>query len=85
MRGSEVLEAVRASGGAFVTVEEAEIWAGLEDLFHSGLFVEPTSAASVAGWKKLLKAGLIDEGEATVVYLSGIGLKATDKIAEHFK
>ncbi len=85
VRGSEVLEAVRASGGAFVTVEEAEIWAGLEDLFHSGLFVEPTSAASVAGWKKLLKAGLIDEGEATVVYLSGIGLKATDKIAEHFK
>ena len=83
VRGDEVLEAVRASSGTFVAVEEEEIWRSHGDLCAAGLFVEPTSAAAVAGWKKLIDSGQLDAREETVVYLSGIGLKATDKIAAH--
>lgn len=83
VRGAEVLRAVRETDGGFVTVSEAEIWSAHSSLCHAGLYVEPTSAAAAAGWDKLCGAGRIDAAEPTVVYLSGIGLKATDKIAGH--
>lgn len=83
VRGTEVLRAVRDTGGGFATVSEPEIWSAHADLCRAGLYVEPTSAAAAAGWRKLCDAGRIDAVEPTVVYLSGIGLKATDKIAEH--
>ena len=83
VRGDEVLRAVRESDGGFVTVSEAEIWSAHAELCRAGLYVEPTSAAAAAGWSKLCGAGRVDAAEPTVVYLSGIGLKATDKIAEH--
>ena len=83
VRGAEVLRGVRETDGGFVTVEEDEIWASLRDLCRAGLYVEPTSAAAAAGWRKLLSSGRVGAREQTVVYLSGIGLKATDKIAGH--
>ena len=83
VRGAEVLRAVRDTGGGFVVVSEPEIWSAHADLCRAGLYVEPTSAAAAAGWRRLCDAGRIDAQDPTVVYLSGIGLKATDKIAEH--
>ena len=83
VRGAEVLRAVRETDGSFVAVSEAEIWSAHSNLCHAGLYVEPTSAAAAAGWDKLCESGQIDAAEPTVVYLSGIGLKATDKIAGH--
>ena len=85
VRGAEVLRAVRETDGGFVTVSEAEIWSAHSELCLAGLYVEPTSAAAAAGWKKLCDAERIDAAEPTAVYLSGIGLKATDKIAEHVR
>ena len=78
-----MLRAVRETGGGFVAVSEAEIWSAHSALCRAGLYVEPTSAAAAAGWDKLYESGCIDAAEPTVVYLSGIGLKATDKIAGH--
>ncbi len=83
VRGAEVLRAVGRTGGTFVTVNEEEIWNAFGSLTKAGFYVEPTSAAAVAGWKRLLADGVLKEEENTVVYLSGIGLKATDKIAQH--
>lgn len=83
VRGPDVLKAVGQTGGAFVTVNEDEIWSAFGSLTKAGLYVEPTSAAAVAGWKRLLADGVLKEEGNTVVYLSGIGLKATDKIAQH--
>lgn len=85
VRGAEVLRAVRETEGGFVTVSEAEIWSAHADLCRVGLYVEPTSAAAVAGWDQLCRSGNIDATEPTVIYLSGIGLKATDKIGEHLQ
>lgn len=82
VRGKAALRAVRESGGAFAAVEEKEIWAAFEQLAAGGFYVEPTSAAAMAGATRLLKDGIISAGETTVVLLSGSGLKATDKILQ---
>ena len=50
-----------------------------------GLFVEPASASSIAGVKKLSKAGEIDKEEVIVCVTTGHGLKDPDiaiKISE---
>jgi threonine synthase len=52
-RGAQILSAVRATGGAIVTVTDAETAAAKADLAAKGFFVEPTSAVC---WAALLKA-----------------------------
>lgn len=83
-RGREVLAAVRASGGSFVTVTEEEITAALVELAEKGLYVEPTSATAAAALTKLAARGDIHPGEQVVAVLTGSGLKATDKLVEVF-
>jgi threonine synthase len=82
---AEVLRAVRASGGAVVAVEEAEIVDALRGLAGRGLYVEPTSAVAAAGLTRLLASGAIRPHERTVVVLTGSGLKASATIGELLK
>jgi threonine synthase len=77
LRGSQILDAVRRSEGSLVAVDEIEIEEALLELAASGLFVEPTAAAGVAGWKRY-RTGL-ESTETTVVVLTGHGLKAAAK------
>ena len=84
-RVAEVLRAVRASGGAVVAVEEAEIVDALRGLARHGLYVEPTSAVAAAGLTRLLASGSIRPGETTVLVLTGSGLKASATIGELLK
>lgn len=70
-RGDQVLEVVRASGGALVTVSDAEIRAARERLATRGIDVELTAAAAWAA-ARALPAG---DG-VTVALLSGAGLKS---------
>jgi threonine synthase len=84
-RVAEVLRAVRASGGAVVAVEEAEIVDALRGLARHGLYVEPTSAVAAAGLTRLLASGRIRPGETTVLVLTGSGLKASATIGELLK
>jgi threonine synthase len=64
------------SGGVIEAVTDDEILAAYRDLARrEGVFCEPSSAASVAGIRKLALAGRLD-GDATVVcVLTGNGLK----------
>ena len=78
----EVLRAVRRSHGGIAAVSEPEIVAALRGLGHSGLFVEPTSAAAAAGLTQLLDNGVIRHGEDTVVVLTGSGLKSAERIGQ---
>jgi len=78
----EALRAVRDSGGSIVAVTEAEIVTALRMLARKGLYVEPTSASAGAGLTQLLASGAIKPGEATVLVLTGTGLKASEKIGE---
>ena len=82
VRAKAVLAAVRDSGGGFAVAREKEIWAAFEQLALAGIYVEPTSAAAMAGLSGLLRQGAIRPGECTVILLSGSGLKATDKILQ---
>jgi threonine synthase len=84
-RVAEVLRAVRASGGAVLAVEEAEIVDALRGLAGRGLYVEPTSAVAAAGLTRLLASGAIRPHERTVVVLTGSGLKASATIGELLK
>jgi threonine synthase len=81
----EVLRAVQDTGGAIVAVSEDEIVSALGTLARKGLYVEPTSASAAAGLTQLLSSGAIKPGEATVLVLTGTGLKASEKIGELLK
>ena len=83
VRLKQVLDAIRRSGGATVTISEAEIIAAQRELATSaGLYAEPTCAGAAAALPKLIAAGLIKPAETTVVVLTGSGLKATQRIGE---
>jgi threonine synthase len=53
VRGDEMLAAVRATGGWFVTVTDEEISTAANDLAGQGFLVEPTAAAPVAALQKI--------------------------------
>jgi threonine synthase len=83
VRLKEVIGAIRRSGGATVTVSEAEIVAALKELASAtGLYAEPTSAIAAAAATKLIESDTIGKDETTVAILTGTGLKATQRIGE---
>lgn len=77
-RGAQILQAVRESSGTFIAVEEAEILAALKRVLALGYYIEPTSAAVIAGLLKYLPSA--SAGERIVSVFTGHGLKATEKL-----
>ena len=77
----ESAEAARdESGGLIDTVTDDEIIDAYKMLAQlEGMFVEPASAASVAGVIKLNKAGYFSKGDCIVCILTGHGLKDPDR------
>src|SRR5262249_15459083 len=82
VRIAAVRGAVRRSRGGVVAVAEDEIAPALAALGRLGLFVEPTAATAAAALTRLLRDGTIAAGQSTVVVLTGIGLKAADRIGD---
>jgi len=82
----KALKAIRESKGTAETVTDEEILEAQKMLARSeGLFVEPASASSIAGLKKLSEAEKIDKDEVIVCVTTGHGLKDPDiaiKISE---
>jgi threonine synthase len=69
---AEVEEAIAASGGSVVTVDDVEIVRACRALGHEeGIFCEPASAAGLAG----LERGSAAAGERVVCVITGHGLK----------
>jgi len=79
VRGREILGAIRETDGEILTVSEREIGIALKEMSRKGHFIEPTSAATIAGLKRYL--GKRSKKEIVVSTLTGTGLKATEKIA----
>jgi threonine synthase len=64
------------SGGRIEAVTDDEILAAYRDIATAeGIFCEPSSAASLAGVRKLVGAGELDRDALTVCVLTGNGLK----------
>jgi threonine synthase len=77
VRGRQILEAIRETDGEVLTVSEKEIGGAMGEMGIKGHFIEPTSAATIAGLKIYLKH---IKKEVIVSTLTGMGLKAAGKM-----
>jgi len=80
--GDRALEAVRASGGAGIAVDEAEILDAVRRLGREGLMIEPSGAVTVAAVLRGVADGSIDRDESVVCVLTGSGFKDFDRILD---
>ncbi len=81
VNAEKALVAIRATGGTATTVTDAEILAMQRDLARKeGIGVEPASAASVAGIKRLAEEGAIDRDERIVCIVTGHLLKDPETV-----
>ena len=79
------LDARDSSGGLIEAVSDSQILAAQQELSgRDGLFVEPASAAGVAGVIALADAGRVERGQQIVVTVSGHGLKDVDTASAHY-
>jgi len=80
----KAIRAVRESKGSILTVSDDEILKAQRLLASTeGLFVEPASAASIAGLSKALDQGLVDRGETIVCVATGHGLKDSEVVLKN--
>ena len=78
VRGRQILEAIRETDGEVLAVTEKEIKAALKKMGRKGHFIEPTSAATIAGLGKYLRKKR--RKETVVSTLTGMGLKSAGKM-----
>ncbi|WP_299237030.1 threonine synthase [Natronomonas sp.] len=78
----KALPGIRETGGTAVAVSDAEITDAQRAIAGEGVGVEPASAASVAGLRKLREAGVVDSGEDVVCLTTGHLLKDPEAAAE---
>jgi threonine synthase len=77
----KALPAIRETGGTAVAVSDEEITDAQRALARDGIGVEPASAASVAGLRKLREQGVVDGDERVVCLTTGHLLKDPDAAA----
>jgi len=78
VRGRQILEAIQRTDGEILVVTEREIRMALKEMGQKGHFIEPTSAATIAGLKKYLRKKR--RRETVVSTLTGTGLKSVGKM-----
>ncbi len=71
----KAIPGIRNTGGTAVAVSDPEITAAQAHLASEGVGVEPASAASLAGLKKLRREGVVDDDERVVCLTTGHLLK----------
>jgi threonine synthase len=84
-RGDEALEAARDSGGRIIAVSDEAILRAQKRLAADGIWVEPASAAGVAGMTEEVASGRLDiAGQCAVCVCTGHGLKDPHIVMESF-
>lgn len=78
IRGSQIIAAVRETGGTFIAVHDHEITTALLSMGKQGHCIEPTSAATIAGLTHYLNKA--EKDECIVSVFTGHGLKAVGYI-----
>ena len=72
----KALNAVKYSGGTYITVTDDEILNAMKILGQKeGIFGEPAGVAGTAGLKKALEQGIVDKDASVVTIVTGNGLK----------
>ncbi len=77
----KALPGIRNTGGTAVAVDDAAITDAQRTLAEAGIGVEPASAASLAGLRKLRNDGTVDADERVVCLTTGHLLKDPDAAA----
>src|SRR5438874_7551643 len=81
--GAMAVRHIRQSGGFAITVSDAEILSAETELaMRTGVFAEPSGAASYAGLLRLLADGRLAKNERIVLLITGSGLKSIDAVAQ---
>jgi threonine synthase len=78
----KALPGIRATGGTAIAVSDEEITDAQRSLAAEGVGVEPASAASVAGLRKLRSRGVVEADEQVVCLTTGHLLKDPDAAFE---
>ncbi|MGQ3330004.1 MULTISPECIES: threonine synthase [Halorubrum] len=78
----KALPGIRNTGGTAVAVSDDEITDAQRDLAEEGVGVEPASAASLAGLRKLRREGVVEDDEQVVCLTTGHLLKDPDAAYE---
>jgi threonine synthase len=82
-RGEQALLAAEESGGRIIAVSDEEILAMQKTLASEGVWVEPASAAGLAGFAAEVMAGRLQpKGKRVVAICTGHGLKDPDIIVK---
>jgi threonine synthase len=85
-RGEQALEAAEESGGRIIAASDAQILGMQRRLAQEGLWVEPASAAGLAGLAIEIQSGALDlHGNRIVAVCTGHGLKDPDIITRHMQ
>jgi len=73
--GVRAVRAARLTGGAYLTVSDAEILEAIAELGRAGIFAEPAGAAAFAGLQKAAREGVVSPDDPVVIINTGSGLK----------
>lgn len=85
-RGEQALQAAEESGGRIIAVSDDEILRMQRRLASEGVWVEPASAAGLAGLARQLAEGKLSvRGQRVVAVCTGHGLKDPDIVVKAFK
>jgi threonine synthase len=85
-RGEQALEAAQESKGRIIAVPDEEILAAQRELAGEGLWVEPASAAGLAGLLSETRRGTMDvKGKRVVLVCTGHGLKDPSIVTVSFR
>jgi threonine synthase len=83
VNGEKALAAIRKTGGTAVSVSDAEILSMQKALAsREGIGIEPASAASVAGVRRMAEEGTIDRDERVVCVVTGHLLKDPETVVK---
>ncbi len=80
IRGLQIMDAVKDTGGDFIAVTETELKEALNEMCGKGYYIEPTSASATAGVKRYLRETRPPQDEVIVSVFTGHGLKAGEKM-----
>jgi len=81
LRVKQILDILAETEGEVIIVTEKEIERSLFEISKNGLYIEPTSAGAIAGFRKYRSKAR----ETIIVPLTGHGLKSTEKILKLLK
>ncbi|MFB6134790.1 MAG: pyridoxal-phosphate dependent enzyme [Halanaeroarchaeum sp.] len=75
VREAQLLDAIHATAGDAIAIDETATRTALDRLHRRGFYVEPTSAVAVAGLEEYRRRGVLKDTDDVVVPLTGSGLK----------